>query len=342
MKKKICYFIFLFLIIVILKFYLTKSIVNEEYTLMNNLDNLTASITDPMELEKFHLYDPTGWKWELIDGVKVLTNVFKINALRGQIDYIDVMATPSFGFQTNSGLEYSNINKLQGTDGWYYLNEARHGKNWFWWRPTIEWQNLPELQKRTNLEIQIIITNVDKPPEFPVSYVLKIQDFNYNRTVRFWLTLTYNPVLGMSNNSNLVSTHTIAPPLMLKQTQISLFNKVWKVNNNIAIVNIPITIQQGSVGLIGDNLDIKGLDIEKKNINKWFSWNILNENSIIIQCKINNNFTYDIPSSFPIYSLIKIKDMNMDRYVYIKLKIISNPFYNEYYKISKQPKNVCL
>jgi hypothetical protein len=127
-------------------------------------------------------------------------------------------------------------------------------------------------------------------------------------------------------NSNLVSTHTIASPLILKQTNIDFFHNIWTVNNNIAIVNIPITVQQGSINIIGNHLDIDGKEKNINNINKWFSWNILNENSIIIQCKINNNVIFDIPSSFPTYYLIKIKDMNMNRYVYIKLKIISNPF----------------
>lgn len=318
MKKKIFYFLFLFILI---SCYLEKSVINEEYTL-NNLKLMPNK--DQMELEKFNLYDPSDWKQESIDGVNVFTTVFKIKALRGQIDF-DVMATPSFGVQTNSGLEYSNINKLQGTNGWDYLNEARHGSNWFWWRPTVEWQNLPELQKRTFLEIQIIITNIDKPPEFPVSYVLKIQDFNYNKSFRFWLTFTCNPILDVGNSS-LVSTHTIASPLILKQTNINIFHNIWTVNNNIAIVNIPITIQQGSINIIGNNLDIDGKEKNINNINKWFSWNILNENSIIIQCKINNNFIFDIPSSFPTYYLIKFKDMNMNRYVYVKLNIISNPF----------------
>ena len=97
-----------------------------------------VATADPLVLDPPHIYDPTGWRW---DSNNTISTVIKIKAKTGQMDTRDIMAVPTLGYHQNSGLEYSSWNKIQGTNGWGYLNEARHGHGWFWWQPTVRWQN---------------------------------------------------------------------------------------------------------------------------------------------------------------------------------------------------------
>jgi hypothetical protein len=246
------------------------------------------------------------------------------------------MSVPNFGFYKNSGLEYTTVNKLQGTDGWFDLNQARHGHNWFWWYPTVNWQNKKDEEKRTELEIRLIVKNSETKPEFPLSFGLKIPDFNYDKSVRVWLTLTHNPIDYMSNSCTTPTTpllkssssfYKLSPPLLFKHANISIGNNLWKIYNNIAHVNIIIPIQQGNI----DWMDITGL---YKDSNKtWFSWkinydyNLHDSTEIKIQCTANS--FYNTPS-FPASYTIKIKDKNMKRFIYVKLKVLDNPFTYEY------------
>lgn len=50
---------------------------------------------------------------------------------------------------------------------------------------------------------------------------------------------------------------------------------------------------------------------------------------ITIQCTANSFYK---PPSFPVYYTIKIKDKNMKRFIYVKLKVLDNPFTYEYNK----------
>jgi hypothetical protein len=288
---------------------------------------------DPLELDKYIILDPGNWTCE---SENVITTIIKIKAIKGQISFQNIMSVPNFGFYKNSGLEYTTVNKLQGTDGWFYLNQARHGHNWFWWYPTVNWQNKKDEEKRTELEIRLIVKKSETKPEFPLSFGLKIPDFNYDKSVRVWLTLTHNPIDYMSKSCTTPATpllksssslYKLSPPLLLKHANISIGNNLWKIYNNLAHVNIIIPIQQGNI----DWMDITGL---YKDSNKtWFSWktnydyNLHDSTEIKIQCTANS--FYNTPS-FPASYTIKIKDKNMKRFIYVKLKVLDNPFTYEY------------
>ena len=241
----------------------------------------------------------------------------------------NIMGIPNLGYFTNSGLEYSNWNKLQGTNGWAYLNQARHGHGWFWWQPSVAWQNLTTEEQRKEIELKIIIVNSDKRPEFPVAFGLVIPDFNYNRSVRFWLTFTHDPMIGMTHpyNQNPVAKHTVAPPLLLHRTYISIPKHLWRIVNNIAEVDVPISVEQGGIDWTNITGSNKRTSKNRDN-NRWFSWDVTPETlnsptSIIIQCKVNSNY---LPPLFPVSYFIKLKDRHMDRYIYVQLIILGNPF----------------
>jgi hypothetical protein len=310
-------------ILVMLKMRMTENFFIATVNQVATADPLKLNITQP-------IVDPTGWRW---DSDHTITTVIKIKAITGQLNFRDIMAIPSLGYHSNSGLEYSSWNKVQGTNGWSYLNEARHGHGWFWWQPTVRWQNLTDLQKSKELEIKLIVNNSDKIPEFPVSFGLKIQDFNYGHVLRVWLTFTHDPMVGMVGNQKAVATHTIAPPLILKNTNLHIAPKLWRIHKNIATVVVPLSVQQGGI----DWTNIQGTN--KGAPTRWFSWDI-NHNthahgptSIILQCKINNH--YKAPLQFPVLYKIKIKDKHMERYIIVQLKLLGNPFTYEYVK----PKN---
>jgi len=65
---------------------------------------------------------------------------------------------------------------------------------------------------------------------FPISFGLKLHDVNYNNVLRFWLTFTYDPITGMSHpyEQKAIAKHTIAPPLILKNTSVSISSYIWK------------------------------------------------------------------------------------------------------------------
>ena len=286
------------------------------------------SISEPLELDKDIIVDPSNWKWE---SNNVITTIINIKAIKGQINFQDIMSVPNLGFYKNSGLEYTSSNKLQGKNGWFYLNQARHGHEWFWWQPTFNWQNKSDESKRTEIEIILIITNSKTKPEFPISFRLKIPDFNYRRSSNVLLTLTHNPIdymisyynISESSLLNSQTSYKLLPPLILKHTNISIGSNLWKIYNNIAHVNVPISIQQGTI----DWKNINGN--YKDSSNTWFSWttnynfNLNNPNKITIRCIINS--FYKQPS-FPVEYTIKIKDNNMKRFIYVKLKVFDNPF----------------
>jgi hypothetical protein len=305
-----------------------------------------VSMADPLELDKDVIVDPCNWKW---DSGNVITTIINIKAIKGQINFQDIMTVPNLGFYQNSGLEYTSVNKLQGTNGWFYLNQSRHGHGWFWWQPTVHWQNQTDEAKRTELEIRLIVTNSKTKPEFPVSFGLKIPDFNYERSVRVWLTLTHNPIDYMSSSCNIsdtsllnvpASSYKLLPPLLLQHSNISIGNNLWKIYNNVAQVNVPISIQQGGI----DWTNITGN--YKDSSNTWFSWtsnydsHLHSPTEITIQCTANSFYK---PPSFPVYYTIKIKDKNMKRFIYVKLKVLDNPFTYEYDKPTtfKQQSRTC-
>ena len=115
--------------------------------------DVPVATVDPLRLNTQHIVDTSGWIW---DSPQTLITVIK--AETGQFDVRNIMAIPSLGYHQNSGLEYSSCNKLQGTDGWDYINEARHGHGWFWWQPSVNWQNKTDLEKSKELEIKLIVT----------------------------------------------------------------------------------------------------------------------------------------------------------------------------------------
>jgi len=316
----------LIIVFVVLMFLILKPQYIETFYTSARIPVATA---DPLVLDPPYIYDPTGWRW---DSNNTISTVIKIKAKTGQMDTRDIMAIPTLGYHQNSGLEYSSWNKVQGTNGWAYLNEARHGHGWFWWQPTVKWQNQTDEQKRKELEIKLIINNSVKEkdlPEFPVSFALKIQDFNYSGVYRFWLTLTHDPVLGMSHpyEQKAIAKHTIAPPLILKNTNLVIRPNLWRINGNIATVTVPLSSQQGGI----DWTNIKG---KNKGSSEWFSWDINHDKdvhgptSVSLHCKINNN--YKPPLKFPVSYLIKVKDKHMERYIIIQLKLLGNPFSYEF------------
>jgi len=320
--------IFIILLLIVLKPHIT-----ENFYIGSDTPITTA---DPLRLSTQHIIDPTGWRW---DSPQTISTVIKIKADTGQLDFQNIMAIPSFGYYQNSGLEYSSWNKLQGTNGWDYMNEARHGHGWFWWQPTVNWQNRSDLEKSKELELKLIINTkeLESPYDkidFPLSFGLKIHDYNYNNVLRFWLTFTSDPVKGMSHpyEQKAISTHTVAPPLMLKNTYISIPSNLWKIHNNIAAVIVPLVAQQGGI----DWTNITGP--EKGPSNKWFSWDTDHKSqlhgpiTVKIYCKINN--TYKPPSHFPVIYHIRIKDKHMQRYVIVQLKLTGNP-YDTYRQSSK-------
>jgi hypothetical protein len=135
-----------------------------------------------LKLNMYHLYDPSGWK----EYDKSYSRTITIKAIEGEIDPENVMALPEFGFPDKSGGNwYSNINKLQGTDGWQMYSEARHGNDWFFWR---------KIKATTKeLEVRLIVRKNVPAPEFPVSFSLRLPDKNYKKSLRVWLTLTKPP-----------------------------------------------------------------------------------------------------------------------------------------------------
>ena len=307
------------LILLLLVLILSPSQIEYFYT----TTNIPVATADPLELNTQHIVDPTGWRW---DSDNTITTTIKIKAITGQLEFQSIMEIPSLGYHQDSGLQYSSWNKIQGTNGWDYMNEARHGHGWFWWQPTVDWQNKTDLEKSKELELKLVLNNTDKKPEFPVSFGLKIHDFNYNNVLRFWLTFTRDPFLEMPHlrNQKAVSTHTLAPPLMLKSTNIRILPSDWKMKDNIATVKVPLIAQQGGIDwtrIVGN---------EKGPSNKWFSWNINHKShlhgpiTINIFCKINNN--YDPPKHFPAFYNIIIKDKHMQRHIIVQLEITENPY----------------
>ncbi len=305
-------------------------------------ENFHIPNKDLLVIQPEHIIDPPGWRW---DSDNVITTTFKIRAVKGEMGFENIFGIPNLGYFTNSGQEYSAWNKLQGTNGWAYLNQARHGHGWFWWQPTVRWQNLKTEEKRKYLEIKIMVVNSDKKPEFPVAFSLIIPDFNYGRSVRFWLTFTHDPMIGMTHpyNQNPVAKHTIAPPLLLHRTYISIPKNLWRIQGNIAEVNVPITVEQGGI----DWTNITGKEqITENQITgnqfttpNWFSWKINHRThlhsptSITIQCFANNNI---LPPQFPASYFIRIKDKHMERYIFVQLIILGNPFsYDTTFKLSK-------
>ena len=148
--------------------------------------------------------------------------------------------------------------------------------------------------------------------------------------LRFWLTFTQDPLGDMSHSyeQKAISRHTLVPPLMLKNTNISISLSNWRIVNNIASVKVPLLAQQGGI----DWTRIYGN--EKGQSNKWFSWNTDHKShlhgpiTINIFCKINN--IYKPPSHFPVTYKIRVKDKHMDRYIIVQLKLLGNPFQYEY------------
>lgn len=306
-------------IIILLILILTFQNIENFYT----ASTIPTQTAYPLELNTQHMVDPTGWKWE---SNNTITTIIQIKALTGQLDFQNIMAIPTFGYHQDSGLQYSSVNNLQNLNGWDFINEARHGHEWFWWQLLPTWQNKTDIEKSKILELKLIIKNTNKKPEFPISFGIKIHDFNYNNVLRFWLTFTQDPINGMSHsyNKNILSKHIILPPLILKNNNVSILPSKWKIINNIAYSKINLIAQQGDI-------DINNIFGNEKNNNKsWFSWSInnnlsLNKKNIInIFCKINNN--YKKPFKFPVYYKIYIKDNNMERYVILNIKIIENPY----------------
>lgn len=272
---------------------------------------------ESLELNTYHIIDPTNWKLITPD---TITTTIKIKAIKGQFDFQRIMSIPSFGYHQDSGLLYSSINKIQGNDGWNNMNEARHNHSWFIWKPTLSWKNKSDILKSKELELNLIIYKKNNIP-FPISFNIKFNDFNYNKVSRVWLTFTSNP-FNIFNN-NIVSKHSIDPPLILKNTNIYLTKSNWSIKNNIGIVKIPLISQQG-------NIDIKNISGNEKNkINSWFSWTIenkiQNKNIIYIICKINNNYKKTL-QNFPLFYKIYVKDKHINRYIIVEIKLLENPF----------------
>ena len=86
----------IFLLIIILLF--NNKVIENFYT----TDGTQVATADPLELEKYHIFDPTGWR---CGPNNTLVNIIKIKAITGQIDFEDIMAIPTLGYHSNSGLE---------------------------------------------------------------------------------------------------------------------------------------------------------------------------------------------------------------------------------------------
>ena len=251
-----------------------------------------------LTLEKTKVYDIKNWK-RLPNNT--LINYVSIKAKTGKIDSENLMSIPQFGFPSLSGGNgYSNINKLQGTDGWQYDYEARHGNKWFWWQ--IENKNEKEIK------IKIILTGNSSAPEFPVSYSVRVPD-KYNKILtRFWIIFTHNPFTTFVKNS-------ISLPLILDRKNITIEKDMWIKLRNKNTVDIPINAIQGVI----DTYNITDTQTD------WFSWKLSNfeqqgPKRIIISAELNNNI--NPPNNFPVSYAIKVKDKNYDNYVNYIITII--------------------
>lgn len=249
-----------------------------------------------LTLENTHVYDITNWK-RLPNNI--LTSEITIKAKSGKIGYNNLMAMPDFGFPSLSGGNgYSNINKLQGTDGWQYQYEARHGNKWFWWY--IVNKNEKEIK------IKIILTGNSSSPVFPVSYNVKLPDYNHGILTRFWITFTHNPFVTKINNNN----NSISQPLILDRKTITLNDEMWIKIKDKSTIDIPVNAIQGMI-------DYDSILDTNKETPTWFSWklnnyNVQNANRIVISCKIDNNMS---PDKLPVNYIVKIKDKNYNNHI---------------------------
>lgn len=295
--------------------FLQKETFGETFYVLENKKNVPS---EPLILNTYHIVNPQGWKWY---SKNTISTVINIRAKKGQMNYKDIMAIPDMGYHRNSGLEYSNINKIQGTNGWEYLNESRHDHEWFRWRPTLSWQRKSHEEKTKGIQIRLLV-NAQKETGliFPVSFGLKIHDFNYNKVSRVWITFTSNPVIT-DVKTPLISIHHIHQPLMLQSTNINITNGKWKKKNkNILVSTIQLKAEQGEI-------DFENITGKDKNSQKWFSWSLVknfeDKNTLSVICKVNNNYSH--PNQFPYVSKISVKDKNIPRYIIVQLVLLHNP-----------------
>lgn len=252
-----------------------------------------------LTLEKTKIYDIKNWK---NIGNNTYVNYITIKAKTGKIGYKNLMSTPQFGFPSLSGGNgYSNINKLQGTDGWKYDYEARHGNKWFWW--------IVESKNEKEIKIKVIITANSTAPEFPVSYNVKLPDYYHKILTRFWIVFTHNPFVKPIKNS-------ISLPLILDRKNITIEKDMWIKTIRKSVVNIPINAIQGMIdtyNIVGDKF-------------KWISWILSNYESqsqkrIVVQLQLNvSNELDDV--KFPFNYNLKIKDGNYNNYINYVIRII--------------------
>ncbi len=236
----------------------------------------------PLLLDRKGIYNPTHWKYH---EPHLLSTTITIKALQGEMDAENIKALPGFGFPDKSGGEwYSNINKIRGRDGWDYQNEARHGNDWFHWRPTGKWERSSKKEKE--LEVLLIVSENMIKPEFPVSFSIRIPDKNRPRSLRYWVTMTKPP-----------SVEYFTHPLVLKENEFAI--------NKLPIA-VPIVAEQGEI-------DWSSFQ-EKQGDVSWRKGTTFKDKGHII-LEANSNFS----SCFPVRHTLRLKDLHRDRYVYVNL-----------------------
>jgi len=246
-----------------------------------------------LTLEKTRVYNLKNWE-KLPNNI--LTNEVTIKAKTGKIDPNTLMSIPQFGFPSLSGGNgYSNINRLQGTNGWDYYDEGRDGNKWFFWYILSK--------SAYEIKIKIILMGNSSPPVFPISYSVRVPDYYHKILTRFWITFTHNPFISQNINS-------ISQPLLLDKKSITIKTNEWIKLRHKNTMQFPITASQGLI-------DYNNVTGPQKQTPTWFSWklseyNVQNENRIVISCKINNNYQ---PPTLPVRYTLKIKDKNFNTYI---------------------------
>jgi hypothetical protein len=270
------------------------------------------------------IIDPKGWRW---DNHNTISTTIKVKSLTGVMDYDNLIGRPQLGYPSKSGgFGYTNWNQLQGTNAWFALNESTGGNGWFWWKLDQAWHHLPEEQKHKELWLKLMITGHGMTPSFPTGYSLTIPDWSFDRSVRYWVEFSKDPMDDMPHPTEQEPDHKLrdGPPLMLRNTHIKIPSSAWTMEERgIAVAEVPIHAEHG-------NIDWSYVTGDERNGKGWFSWeidptvSIQSPQLVVLRAHIRDRL--QPPDHFPARYRIEIKDRHRDRFVRATLLVMNNPF----------------